>query len=49
MFTSASPWPGPVIFPPTWPTGSHIFANAIAVARRGWAPRQPATAGAPEL
>src|SRR3979490_1615715 len=31
MLTSVKPWPGPVIFQPTMPTGSHIFANAIAV------------------
>src|SRR3954471_6742144 len=30
-FTSVNPWPGPVIFQPTMPAGSHIFANAIAV------------------
>src|SRR5438270_4352589 len=28
---SVNPWPGPVIFHPTMPPGSHIFANAIAV------------------
>src|SRR3989440_10711346 len=28
---SVNPWPGPVIFQPTMPPGSHIFANAIAV------------------
>src|SRR5437660_12912471 len=31
MFTSVKPWPGPVIFQPTSPAASHIFANAIAV------------------
>jgi hypothetical protein len=25
------PWPGPVIFQPTIPDGSHIFAKAMAV------------------
>src|SRR2546430_935399 len=29
--TSVNPWPGPVIFQPTMPPGSHIFANAMAV------------------
>src|SRR5947209_7762266 len=28
---SVKPWPGPVIFHPTMPAGSHILANAIAV------------------
>src|SRR3954447_16741921 len=30
-FTSVNPWPGPVIFQPTMPIGSHILANEIAV------------------
>src|SRR3954451_12058923 len=30
-FTSVNPWPGPVIFQPTSPAPSHIFANVIAV------------------
>src|SRR4051794_25783587 len=30
-FTSVKPWPGPVIFQPTIPPGSHIFENASAV------------------
>src|SRR5712672_1523720 len=32
MLTSVKPWPGPVIFQPNMPAGSHILANAIAVA-----------------
>src|SRR4030081_2342844 len=31
MLTSVKPWPGPVIFQPTMPAGSHIFENAMAV------------------
>src|ERR671919_901524 len=30
-FTSVNPWPGPVIFQPNVPAGSHILANAMAV------------------
>src|SRR5438874_6290179 len=30
-FTSVNPWPGPVIFQPTMPIGSHILEKAIAV------------------